>query len=89
MSHVMAGTLTMTGTDISTRVMVTAVGSCHLPCLWAMKKPRGSPPARLMSIAANASWPETHIFLRISSRTGCPLCRLWLLPKSPRTKWET
>ena len=70
--HRSAGTLTMTGIDMSTRAMVTAVGSSHLPCLWAMKKPMGRPNPRLITMAAMASWAETHILRTISSRTGWP-----------------
>ena len=84
-THRSAGTVTMIGIDMRTSAIVTAVGSCHLPCLWAMKNPSGRPMLRLMIIAAIESCAETHIFGTIMSRTGWPINRR-LSPKSPRKK---
>ena len=76
------GAVRNTGTDMKSRVVLTVAVSTQVPCLRAVKKPRGIPRPTAMIMAAIFNWAETQMRLLRSSDTSRPL--YWKLsPKSP------
>ena len=81
-SHNNAGIVIIIGIDMKNRDIVTIKGSIQVPCLCAIKNPRGSPIDTLISRAKKLNFADTINLGKINVETGLPLY-LRLSPKSP------